>query len=189
MASTVGSTVASTTDRANQDGVNLCVTMIIQLMVYDPWMTIEEIMNYVTWIGPAVSVGGVARMFGGRENLQRTLRRMEIIRQAKIQGKLDLLPIDTEPFNGALPEIDGNIYWWAPRVIGGDPHFEHPPPGGNILWGPLHRCPHEGEYSDDYWEERENESEASLAETMLELNSDAVGEDDDINLARSEAST
>ena len=115
---------------------------------------------------------------------------MEIIRQAKIQGKSDLL-IDTEPINGTLPENDGNIFWWAPRVIGGEPHFEHPPPGGNMFWEPLHLhwYPQEGEYPDDYWEEKENDSEESLVGSLLKLGSDAEGEDEDINLARPEANT
>ena len=188
MASTAGSTAASTTERERQEGVDLCVTMMMQLMVRDPWITIEEILDYITWIGPEGDINRLMRLFGGRAIFQRTVARMDIIRQAQIQGRLHELPLTTERFNGTIPELEENIHLWAPRVAGGEPFFGFPPPGGNMPWEPLFRYPHEGAYSDDYWEEQEIESEASLADPTQIWNSDEEGSED-INLARSEAST
>ena len=186
MASSVGSTEASTRDRRNQDGVNLAATMIIQMLIHDPWQPVEEILDFVTWIGPARTVQELMQMFGGRRNLQLTLERLEIIRQARRQDTMSLLPIDAEPFNGTLPEIDGNIHLWAPRVIGGEPPFRYPPPGETMQGGPLNRYPHEGAYTDDFWEEQESDDELSMAGVELYTGSEGE-EDEDPNLARPEA--
>ena len=157
-------------------------------MVRDPWTTVEEILDYITWIGPEGDLGRLMRLFGGREIFQRTVARMDIIRQAQIQGRMHELPITVERFNGTIPEIEENIHLWAPRVAGGEPFFGYPPPGGSLPWEPLHRYPHEGTYSDDYLDEQEIESAASQADPMQPWYSDE--EDiDDLVLARSEAST
>ena len=188
MASTVESTAASLADRRRQEGIDLCVTMMIQSMARDPWITVEEILDYITWIGPEGDVNRLMRLFGGREVFQRTVARMDIIRQAKIQGRLHELPITAERFNGTIPEIEENILLWAPRVAGGEPFFGFPPPGGNLPWEPLSRYPHEGTYSDDYLEEQGIESAASSVDPTQVWNSDEEGSED-IVLARSEAST
>ena len=162
MASTAGSTAASTAGRERQEGVDLCVTMMIQFLVFNPRITVEEILNYLTWIGPEGNTHRLMQMFGGRAIFQRTLDRMEIIRQAKAQGRLQELPIVTERFNGTIPELEGNFHLWAPRVAGGGPLFGFPPPEENMPWEPLNRYPHEGMHSDNLWEQ-ESESEASQA--------------------------
>ena len=188
MASTVGSTAASTRERERQDAVDLCVTMMIQIIVHDPWTTVEEILDYVTWIGPEGDVNRLMRLFGGRGIFQRTVARMDIIRQAKIQGRLHELPITAERFNGTIPEIEENILLWAPRVTEGGPLFRFPPPGGNLPWEPLHRYPHEGTQSDDFWEEQETESEGTQIDHLMNWDTD----DDEVaepRMARSEAST
>ena len=188
MASSVGSTAASMTDRINQEGVNLCVTVMIQMIIRDPWTTVEEILNYLLWIGPHGSTGRLLRMFGGRGIFQRTLERLQIVRQAKIQGRLRELPLEVERFDGTIPEIAGNIQMWAPQVAEGEHPFLHPPPGASMPWEPLNRYPHEGVYSDDLWEEQDMEDEDSLEGSAGEEVSEAEI-DDDFNMARSEAST
>ena len=126
-------------------------------------------------------------IFGGRANFQLTSGRMEVIRQARIQGTLSALPIFTERFNGTIPEVGGNIHLWAPRVAGGEPPFGHPPPGGAMPWEPLHRYPREGIYSDDFWEEQGTDAEGSMGGPIQLTDSDAGGSDDDFNMARPEA--
>ena len=188
MTSTVESTAASLADRRRQEGIDSCVTMMIQLLAYDPSITVEEILNYLTWIGPEGSTSRLMQLFGGGAIFQRTLSRMDIIRQAKIQGRLQELPITTEPFDGTIPEIEENIHLWAPRVTEGGPLFRFPPPAGNMPWEPLHRYPHEGTYSDDFWEEQETESEEPQVDHLMNWDTD----DDEVvepRVARSEAST
>ena len=188
MASTVGSTAASVADRVRQGGVDLCVTMMIQLILFDPWITEEEMVNYLTWIGPEGNTSRLMRMFGGRTVFRRTLQRMGVIRQARIQGKLHELHITTEPSLGTIPEIEDKIHLWAPRVTGGEPLFGHPSPEENLPNEPLYRYPREGTYSDDFWEEDEAETEESMAETEQLMESDEEGSDD-FNMARPEANT
>ena len=188
MASTVESTAASLADRRRQEGIGLCVTMILQLLAYDSWITVEETLSYLTWIGPEGSTSRVMQMFGGGAVFRRTLSRMDIIRGAKIQGRLQELPITAGPFDGTIPEIEENIQLWAPRVTDGGPPFRFPPPAGNMPWEPLHRYPYEGTYSDDFWEEQETESEGSQVDPMMIWDTD----DEDAGeprVARPEAST
>ena len=166
----------------------MCVTIIIQLMIRYPWITLEEILNYLTWIGPAYNVRRLMRMFGGRAVFMKTMTRLDVIRQARIKGTLDLLPIDAEPFDGTIPAVEGNIGQWAPNMIGAGPPFQHPSPGGQLPWEPLHRYPHEGTYSGDLWEEQSWDSEGSLEGGEWSGGSEE-GFDSDFNLARSEAST
>ena len=189
MASTVGSTAESTTDRVNQEGVNLCVTVMMQLIIRDPYVSVDEMMNYLLWIGPHGRVSRLMHMFGGRGLFLRTLNRMEIIRQATIQRRLHELPIDVERFDGTIPEQAGSIQLWAPQVGGGDPPFAHPPPGGAMQWEPLNRYPHEGLHSDDFWEEQDQEEEEDSMEGSAGGTASEAEINDDFNLARSEAIT
>ena len=188
MASSVESTAASPADRRRQEGIDLCVTTMIQLLAYDPWITVEEVLNYLTWIGPEGSTSRMMQMFGGGAVFQQTLRRMDIIRQAKIQGRLQELPITTEPFDGTIPEIEENIHLWAPKVTEGEPPSRFPPPAGNMPWEPVQRYPREGTYSDDFWEEQGTESGGSQVDHMMVWDTD----DEEVaepRVARSEAST
>ena len=188
MASTVGSTAASLTDRTNQDGINLCVTVMLQMIIRDPWITVDEILNYLLWIGPHGNTRNLMRMFGGRWTFQQTLERLDIVRQATIQNRLHELPITVERFDGTFPEIPGNIQLWAPQVSEEDHPFSHAPPGDSMEWEPLNRYPHEGVYTDDLWEEQEAEE----ADFMDGLEGEEASEeeiDDNFNMARSEAST
>ena len=93
MAPTVGSTAASAADQEKQEKVDVCVTMLIQLLARDPWITVDEILNYLTWIGPAFSVGRLAHISGGRAISKRALARMGIIRQARAQdtSRMDII--------------------------------------------------------------------------------------------------
>ena len=148
----MGSTAASATDRANQDDINICVTVMIHLFIYDPWITVDEMMNYLLWIGPEGRAGRLMRLFGGREIFQRTLDRLEIIRQATVQRRLHELPVGEGRFDGTIPEPAEEIHRWAPQVSGGAPLFNDPAPGESMRWEQLNRYPHEGIYSDDYWD-------------------------------------
>ena len=188
MASTVGSTAASVPDSFNQEGVNLCVTVMIQLLIRDPWTTVDEILNYLLWIGPHGSARILMRMFGGRRTFQQTLERLEIVRHATIQRRLHELPLEVERFDGTIPEIARNIQLWAPQVNEGDRPFLRAPPGDSMQWEPPHRYPHEGMYTDDLWEEQDTEDADSMEGSAGEEASEG-DIDDDFNMARSEAST
>ena len=73
---------------------------------------------------------------------------------------------------------------------GGRGRTNLPPPsaGSNDALGTVIPYPHEGIYSDDFWEGQETEEDESLVGAAMEEQSEAGGEDD-YNLARSEAST
>ena len=103
-------------DWENQDGVNLCVTGHMQLLIFDPWVTVEEILNYLSRIGPEGSVSRLMHMLGGRAIFQQTLEKMEIIRQARIQGTMSAIAKDTKPCKGTIPEIDPRDRWQHPLV-------------------------------------------------------------------------
>ena len=187
MASTVGSTAASTTDRTIQDNINVCVTVMIHLLIHDPWITVDEIVNYLLWIGPEGRVDRLMRLFGGRRLFQQTLDRLEIIRQATIQQRLHEIPVGEGRFDGTIPEIAAEIHRWAPQVSEGVLLFEDPAPGESMRREPLYRYPHEGIYSDDYWGDLDSEGRESVEDAAAETMSEEEI-DEEYNMARPEAS-
>ena len=100
----------------------------------------EEIVNYLTCAGPWGHADQILRVFCGSP-----LDRLDVIRQAVINGEIGGLPITTGPFDGAAPPPDEHIRLWAPMVLGagalsGGP-LGLPKPAIRLAGGPLQRYP------------------------------------------------
>ena len=155
--------VSTRTDR--QLLSNTYVTMILQLLQLDPWMGIPRILRELVNSGPLWSEAQILEEFGGWATFCRTLRRMEVVRGGVVRGEMNGLPITTrapegEPFGHTIPEQDGHIGWWAPRLGGPGPPFMFTITGG--VGGILQRYPHSETYTEDYEEEDGTEGDVAM---------------------------
>ena len=108
---------------STQDWVNIYVTVTLQLIINNPYMTATRILceiSSTTWAG---SSDQILECFGGWDIFNRTIQRMEPLRAAAANERLTNSPVTTCPMgaNGIgnkPPEPDGHIAWWAPQIDG-----------------------------------------------------------------------
>ena len=108
---------------STQDWVNIYVTVTLQLIISNPYMTATHILSEIsstTWAGSTEQILGC---FGGWDIFNRTIQRMEPLRAAAANERLTNFPVTTRPMgaNGIgnkPPEPDGHIAWWAPQSDG-----------------------------------------------------------------------
>ena len=108
---------------STQDWVNTYVTVTLQLILNNPYMTANHILceiSSTTWAGPSDQI---LECFGGWDIFNHTIQRMEPLRAAVVNERLTDFPVTTCPVgeNGlgnGPPEPDGHIAWWAPQTDG-----------------------------------------------------------------------
>ena len=136
----------------DQETVNIYVTMALQLILMNPWISAPQILAGLVSVDWAGSETGILRYFGGWQIFAQTIDRMETLRAGVINERMMDFPITTAPlaegaFGTRPPEPDGFITWWAPQLEGGGPPFLF-----RIVRageGVLHRYPHQGIYTVD----------------------------------------
>ena len=136
----------------DQGTVNIYVTMALQLILMNPWISTPQILAGLVEVDWAGSETGILRYFGGWRIFAQTIDRMETLRAGVINERMMDFPITTAPLaEGAFgmrpPEPDGSITWRAPQLErGGPPFLFRIVRAGE---GVLHRYPHQGTYSAD----------------------------------------
>ena len=135
-----------------QNLVNTYVTMSLQLILTNPYITAKRILyeiSSITWAGPCDQILDI---FGGWGVFDLTIHRMESLRTAAVNKRLKDFPVTTSPLgeNGLSeepPQTDGHIAWWAPQVGGHSQPFLF----SIRQWveGMLRRCPAEKEIEED----------------------------------------
>ena len=133
--------------------VNTYVTMTLQLIQLDPWISVPRMMEALVAAGPLWTEGQILTVFEGWSVFRRTISRMEVVRGGTISGGLRNLPLTTrapegEPFGHTIPGWDGLIAWWAPQTGGSGPPFLFSIRVADREY--LHRYPHLGTYTEDY---------------------------------------
>ena len=149
----------------DQEEVNIYVTMVLQLILMDPWISTPQVLAGLVEVDWTGSEEGILRCFGGWQTFVQTIDRMETLRAGVINGGMMNLPITTAPpaegtFGARAPEPDGFIAWWAPQREGGGPPFLFRIMRAGV--GVLHRYPHQGIYTADNSEEEMTESDSDL---------------------------
>ena len=131
---------------ALQELVNIYVTIALQLILTDPWISAPQILFRISTLGWAGSREQILRRFGGWGVFSRTIQRMETLRAGAVNDRLMDFPIAAIPltvsgFGDQLPDIDGYIAWWAPQMEDQDHPFTFSI--SRARGGVLHRYPHE----------------------------------------------
>ena len=62
-------------------------TVILQKLVWGPFSSIPEIITTLQYAGPFDDRQDIYEAFGGRRNLMRTIKRMNAVRRAALQGR------------------------------------------------------------------------------------------------------
>ena len=133
-----------------QQTVNMYFTLMIQIILTDPWISTPQVLNTLVEMGWTGSRHHILRCFGGWQTFSQTIARMEQIRAGAINGRMRGLPVTTSaPPEGQLgrqiPEPDGFIAWWAPQPERAGPPFLFRIAHAGM--GELHRYPHSGVYA------------------------------------------
>ena len=135
-----------------QNLVNTYVTMSLQLILTNPYITAKRILYEISSIKSAGPRDQILDIFGGWDVFDLTIHRMEPLRTAAVNKRLKDFPVTTSPLeeNGLSeepPETDGHIAWWAPQVGGpSQPFLFSIRQSGE---GMLHRYPAEKEIEED----------------------------------------
>ena len=151
------------TGRNDQESVNIYTTLIIQLIVINPYISAAQLLDNISHIPQAGPRSRILRLFGGWDVFVNTVRRMEPLRAGIATGNINNLPITTrapehDGMNEALPNPDGHIAWWAPQVGMNAPPFLF-----RMIQNDdetLRRYPHQGIYTNDHSEESLGEMDA-----------------------------
>ena len=147
--------------------VDTMVTVMLQLTMEDPWISIPNMMDRMTETGPLHDRDDIMEVFRGRPIFRRTTNRLEVVRAAVVSGALGELPISTrapehERVGVTIPGTDRYIGWWAPQVVNDGPIF--PVNMITVPGGVLCRYPHEDEHTEEYFrgeDDRFTEEETS----------------------------
>ena len=104
-----------------QDKVNTYVSMILQLILTNPYISISTILLELVSTDWAGSREQILECFGGWNAFCLTIERMEPLRAAAVNDRLTDFPITTHPLEEhehleEPPAIDGHIAWWAPQI-------------------------------------------------------------------------
>ena len=140
----------------DQEMVNIYVTMILQLILMDPWISTSQILAELAELSWTGSEARILSCLGGWRIFVQTIERMETLRTGVLNERVMNFPITTTPpvegaFGARIPEPDGFIAWWAPQLEGEGPPFMF-----RIVRaeeGVINRYPHCGSYTVDYSEE------------------------------------
>ena len=148
-------------------------SLILHKLMADPYVSVPEIMEMLQQTGPYETKQTVLQIFGGREILKKTLKRMSIVRRAALRKELTDLPLGVRPQMGeetvnVTPEIDRFVLGWAPwktveerhhesglRRESGEFTFEDNPKLENGQQE-INRYPHQGEDTEGYLEDTED---------------------------------
>ena len=133
--------------------VNTYVTMMLQLIQMDPWISVPRVLEALVNPGPLRTREQIVEVFGGWLVFRRTLSRMEVVRGGTANGNLRNLPLttkvpDREPFGYTIPGWGNFIAWWAPQTGEGVPPFLFSMRMTDRAH--LQRYPHTGAYTEDY---------------------------------------
>ena len=136
----------------DQEMVNIYVTMILQLILMNPWISTPQLLASLVSVDWTGSETDILRHFGGWQIFVQTINRMETLRAGVINERMTNFPIATAPldegtFGMRPPEPDGFINWWAPQLEGGGPPFLFRIVRAGV--GVLHRYPHQDTYTVD----------------------------------------
>ena len=165
--------VGSIDREEQQDEIERCATLMLRKLMSDPYASAPEIMEMLLQTGPYKTKQTIFQIFGGREILKKTLRRMSIVRGAALRKELADLPLGVrlqmgEEVVNVTPEIDRYVLSWAPWKTeeerhhesgllreSGDYVFEDNPKLGNRQQE-INRYPHQGEDTEGYLEDTED---------------------------------
>ena len=152
----------------NQETVNIYVTMILQLILTNPWISTPQILAQLVGLNWMGSETHILNRFGGWRTFARTIDRMETLRAGVLNERMNGFPITTAPlmdgtFGAWIPEPDGFIAWWAPQIEGGGPPFLFKIVRAGD--GAIHRYPHQGTYTADNSEEEPSDVETYPADS------------------------
>ena len=141
--------------------VDTMVTVMLQLIMEDPWISIPNMMDRMTEFGPLHDRDGIMEVFRGRPIFRRTTSRLEVVRAAAVNGTLRELPISTrvpenERVGVTIPGTDRYIGWWAPQVECDG--FIFPVNMITVPGGVLYRYPHEEEDTEAYFRGEDDKS-------------------------------
>ena len=119
------SQTAHWTQQGRQSITNYYVNEIMTRLVEHPYASVPDLFQYMQMGGPYMGEEELLDLFGGRDMLVRTCRRMNIIRRAVLNGELGNLPVDLGNWRGGEPRGTGRerneyIDWWTPHLEGGD---------------------------------------------------------------------
>ena len=103
--------------------VNHYVTLMLQLVHEDPWISVPDIADFLVSVGPLQSAGQIARLFRGGTTFHKTVDRMAAVRTTMLQENINGLRIATrisagEQVGDAKPRCNNYIGWWSPQVTG-----------------------------------------------------------------------
>ena len=138
---------------------------MLQKLVSGPFSSAPEIIETLQRAGPFEGKQNIIEVFGGRKNLKRTIKRMNAVRRATLQGTLGDLPVSSRPYaneevGDAVPETEEFIDSWAPWSGRGDYSFME-----GVMFDDeeedVPRYPHLGEDTDEFREDTESETEKS----------------------------
>ena len=106
---------------SRQGAINYYVNELLTRLIERPLESIPDLFWYLQQGGPCPEGEDLLHLFGGRQILLRTCRRMNIVRRAVLQGELENLPIDLGNWGGREPRGDGStrnefIDWWEPHI-------------------------------------------------------------------------
>ena len=107
-------------DVGMQDMVHKYVTVSLQLILTNPYISAVRILSEISSLVWAGTRDQILECFGGWDIFHLTIQRMEPLRSAVVNERLTDFPVTTCPLgDGGLgdepPETDGYIAWWAPQ--------------------------------------------------------------------------
>ena len=165
-----------------QDMIEHYTTPMLQKIVSEPYASAPEIMELLKRVGPFENKQTIIQVFGGREMLRKTFRRMNIVRRAVLEGTLGDLFLEMrvqpgEIVGDMIPGIERFIESWAPWRTEGERYHElglqmehdylfEEDPIYNDNAPPIDRYPHTGEDTEDYL--RDAASETDMEWEVLE---------------------
>ena len=156
-----------------QKEIERCATLMLRKLMADPYASVPEIMEMLQQTGLYETKQTVLQIFGGREILKKTPKRMNIVRRAALRKELTELPLGArlqmgEETVNVTPEIDRFVLSWAPwktveerhhesglRRESGEFTFEDNPKLENGQQE-IRRYPHQGEDTEGYLEDTED---------------------------------
>ena len=138
-------------------------TVMLQQVIWRPVSSVPDIMRTLGQMGPWDKKQDIFEIFGGRATLLQTIRRMQVVRVAALQGTLGDLPVETRPHEGedvgvTVPSTDRFIGYWAPWQRGEEYIFMDAHLMGDQEEVDLARYPHEGEDTDTFMLDTDTES-------------------------------
>ena len=98
-------------DADRQGSADGLATLMLQLILEDPWISAPDMMDRLVRAGPLHSRNQLLEVFRGRPNWQRAVDRMEVVRAAAASGEVSGIPVTTEVpeherVGHALPRTD-----------------------------------------------------------------------------------